>query len=459
MTENPKAFLLTLGCPKNEVDSERMASILVSGGYEMVDDPSIADVALVNTCAFIQSAAEESIDAVLEVSRAVGDGSGSVPVIVCGCMPSRYGSDLDEALTEAAAFIPCSMEDDVLRVANDCLKAGLDGASAKDAISGAHDIRCDELAGCDARIAELAGAHCDGGSSEVRAYAYVKISDGCSRCCAYCTIPIIRGPYRSFDYDSIEREVARLEANGVSEVVLIGQDTGIWGHDLGEGQSLATLLDRLASRFASMWIRVMYTQPESITDELLDVMASHSNICPYLDIPMQHCSESVLRRMGRSGSYDSLMGVIGKIRSRLDDPAIRTTLMVGFPGESDDDFEELLRFVDEARFDYAGVFAFSPEEGTRAHSMEGQLDEDEKAWRAEQVRTLADAVSASVIAERVGEDVDVLIEGEEADGQLYGRTQKQAPEVDGVTYIGSGHPGSMVKASISDTLMYDMEAL
>lgn len=449
MTDNPKAFLITLGCPKNEVDSEQMAARLISGGYEITDDLSQADVALVNTCSFIQAAAEESIDTILEVAGDERISADGVPVIVCGCLPSRYGADLEGEMPEVAAFVPCAQEGDVLSIVNNCLGRGemqglQSGDQSEDAVTS--------------YILESAST-ADESAGEARAFAYVKISDGCSRHCAYCTIPMIRGPYRSFEYADIERDVATLDAAGVKEAVLIGQDTGIWGHDLGEGQTLASLLERLAKRFPNMWLRAMYTQPESITDELLDVMATYENVCPYLDIPMQHCSETVLASMGRSGSYDGLMTLIGKIRARVPGVAIRTTLMVGFPGETEEDFEELLRFVEQARFDYAGVFAFSPEEGTRACLMEGQLDEDEKAWRAEQIRTMADAVSADVISGRIRSDVSILVEGEESDGQLYGRTQMQAPEVDGVVYIDSGCPATIINATISDTLMYDMETL
>lgn len=437
-TLTPRAYFATLGCPKNETDSESMAARLQHAGYRLVDDPSSADIVFVNTCSFIQAATEESIDAVLDLVEDDRIKADSVPVVVCGCMPSRYGAELEGEFEDVAAFLPCASEDDVVAVADRCLGIERD-ATVPSAIQGEGGQR---------RLDEPS-----------RVSAYVKVSDGCSRGCAYCTIPRIRGPYRSRSYDAIAEEVGGLVLSGVREIVLIGQDTGIWGRDLDGDQCLAGLLRDIAAAYPDTWFRIMYTQPESIDDELLSVISRTANVCSYLDIPMQHCSSAVLARMGRCGSYDEMMGLVAHIRDVIPAVAIRTTLMAGFPGETEDEFEELLRFVEEAAFDYAGVFAFSPEEGTRACSMDGQVDEDERLWRAERVRTVADAVSSQVIAERIGSAVRVLVEGVEEDGQRWGRTMGQAPEVDGVTYVGDGSLGEMVDGVVDDTLMYDMEVV
>ena len=439
---HPKAYIVTLGCPKNEADSERMARILAAGGYILTDDIDECDIALVNTCSFITDATEESISAILDV---IDDGHVSecnVPVIVCGCMSSRYGEELESEFDEVSAFVPCEREDEILRIADECL--GITGSLDEDSIPPDDSE-------------ELPDA-CDQTPIEAASSSYVKISDGCSRNCAYCTIPMIRGPYRSFTAEDILDDVRTKVSEGAREIVLIGQDTGIWGKDFHDGSTLASLLKFLASRFPNTWFRIMYTQPESIDDELLSTIADTPNVCSYLDIPMQHCSSRVLSSMGRRGSKASLLELVSKIRLTIPDVAIRTTLMAGFPGETEGEFEELVSFVEEACFDYVGVFAFSPEEGTVAAAMGGQIDEDERKWRAERLRTVADAVSSQVISERVGRRSCVLVEGEEEDGQLRGRTMQQAPEVDGVTYIDRGSLGDTLSASIVDTLMYDMEA-
>ncbi len=426
----PVCFI-TLGCAKNEADTAAMERRAVAAGYRLEDDPERADAIVVNTCSFIQSATEESIEAVLDAAGLPRVASGGTRLVVAGCMPARYGDELAAELPEAAAFVPCSREDDIVAV--------LDGLFGVERAVG--EISADEGA-----AARPAGT-----------FGYVKISDGCDRWCSYCAIPLIRGRYHSFPFEQVRADVARLVDAGVREVDLIAQDTGRWGADFDEPRDLAWLVDALACEFPDTWLRVMYLQPEGVTDELLAVMGRHANVCSYLDIPLQHVCEPVLRAMNRRGSRASFEALVGRIRAALPDVTLRTTLIAGFPGEGDEQFEELLDFVAEGLFDYVGVFAYSREEGTAAFDLPGQVDEDEKAERAQRLRDAADAASAPLIAARVGRVAEVLVEGAEEDGQLFGRAQCQAPDVDGVTYLDAGEPGQVVAARIVDTLLYEME--
>lgn len=424
------AAFITMGCAKNEVDSARMAARLKACGYGVVDAPELADAVIVNTCSFIQAATEESIDAVLDASGLDNIASGKAHLIVAGCMPARYGADLEGELPEASRFVPCSAEDDIVEV--------LDGLFGIERLGGS-----------------MPYVTADFGKEAVS--AYVKISDGCDRFCSYCTIPFIRGRYHSFPEDEIEREVSSLVANGVREIVLIAQDTGRWGLDIGDESGLAGLVSRLAERHSGTWFRVMYIQPEGVTDELVEAFASHSNICSYFDIPFQHCSPKVLRDMNRTGSGEEFIELAERIRARIPNVTLRTTLIAGFPGETEEQHEELCDFVQDIAFDYVGVFPYSQEEGTRAGKMDDQLDEETKVERAQRVRDIADAVSVSVIGERVGREMDVLVCGAEEDGQVFGRAMCQAPDVDGLTYLPGGKPGDIVRVAIEDTLFYEME--
>lgn len=426
----PAVAFITLGCAKNEVDTAHMKARLVQAGFTIADDPACADAVVVNTCSFIQSATEESLEAIFDAADMPNVAAGA-PLVVAGCMPARYGDDLAEELTEARAFVPCSREDDIAQVLADAL--GVTVAPAEEGVS-AH--------------AEVASA----GS-----FAYVKISDGCDRFCSYCTIPYIRGRYHSFPLDDVRAEVAAQVAAGVGEIVLIAQDTGRWGTDFEEPSSLAHLVSTLAEEFPQTWFRVMYLQPEGVTDAYLDAVAAHDNVCPYFDIPLQHVDADILRAMNRTGSRDQFEALLEHIVARVPNATLRTTLIAGFPGETEEQFEALCDFVEEGLFDYVGVFPYSREDGTRAANLPDQVDDDEKADRAQRVRDLADAVCTPRIAARIGQDMDVLVEGAEEDGQLYGRAMCQAPEVDGVTYLAAGTPGEVVRVCISDTLLYEME--
>lgn len=435
----PAVAFVTMGCAKNEVDTQRMQSQLRRAGFAIESDPAAADAVVVNTCSFIQSATEESLEAIFEVAGMPNVAAGAA-LIVAGCMPARYGDDLADELQEAAAFVPCSKEDDIVTVVAHALSLDSETRQALQAATlGA--------------VPE--GAIALEGTRAVS--AYVKISDGCDRFCSYCTIPYIRGRYHSFPYKDVRSDVAQRVSEGVHEVVLIAQDTGRWGQDFDEPLTLAWLASKLADEFPDTWFRIMYIQPEGVTDELLRAVASHSNICNYFDIPLQHVQPRILKAMHRKGSREEYEQLMDHVRELVPGVTLRTTLIAGFPGETEDDFDELCDFVEEGLFDYIGVFAYSREEGTRAYSLPDQVEDDEKAYRAQRLRDLADDVCTPIVASRIGSQVDVLIEGAEEDGQVFGRAMCQAPEVDGVTYVEDGTPGEIRRVTIVDTLLYEME--
>ena len=432
-SDTPSVAFVTLGCAKNEVDSDRMARRAEAAGFALADDPREADAIVVNTCSFIEAATEESLEAIFDLAGIERPAGGVVPLIVAGCMPARYGDELEAELPEAAAFVPCSKEDDIAELLAEALEVDLASMRCGSASAG--------------RAASTAAVS-----------AYVKISDGCDRFCSYCTIPFIRGRYRSFPYEEIEAEVDRLVSSGTREIVLIAQDTGRWGDDLAEPSTLAELLARLAGRFSNTWFRVMYIQPEGISDALIETVATHDNICSYLDIPLQHVKPAILRAMNRTGSREEFESLVGRIRKRIPDATLRTTLIAGFPGETEEDFDDLCEFVESVDLDYVGVFAYSREDGTRAADMPDQIDEDTKLERAQALRDIADVACTARVAERIGESMEVLVLGCEEDGQLFGRAKCQAPDVDGVVYLGEGVPGQIVSVTIADTLLYEMEA-
>lgn len=425
----PSVCFVTLGCAKNEVDTAEMTKRVGEAGFVLCEDPSAADAVVVNTCSFIQAATEESIEAIFDICALENFESGHSKLVVAGCMPARYGRDLEGELAEASAFVPCSKEDDIVEVLCRILSTRPD---------------------------------CPDGAEAPSPYAsspasYVKISDGCDRFCSFCAIPFIRGAYHSFPYEDVRSSVAQRVAAGVREITLIAQDTGRWGEDFDDPDTTAHLLDRLAEEFPETWFRLMYIEPQGVTDQLLDVIATRPNVCKYLDIPLQHASRKILRSMNRRGDAESHLDLLARIRDKVEGVTLRTTLIAGFPGETDEDFEELMAFLEEAEFDYVGVFPYSAEEGTRAATLPDQVDEDVKIARAQEVRDLCDAIGEARVARRVGHVMDVLVLGVEEDGQLYGRAMCQAPEVDGVVYIEHGNPGDIVRVRIDDTLVYEME--
>lgn len=426
MSTHPAIHFQTLGCPKNEVDSDRMRAAVSSSQLSITTDLEKADVAVLNTCAFISDAVEEAVSVILELAEWKAQRDGRT-IVVTGCLPSRYSESLAEELPEVDAFVPVADEGTLLAV-----------------------------------IAELTGASAEASSESVGRTipgptAYLQVSDGCHRACAYCTIPSIRGPYVSAPLDRILEEARFLVGAGAREIVLIGQDISAYGRDLSGPLGLPGVLEAIAGLPGEFRVRLMYVQPDGVTPELLATIAAHDNVCHYLDIPLQHASRDVLRRMGRSGDATSFLTLIERIRAALPDVALRTTMMAGFPGETRDDIRILESFMRDAAFDYVGVFAFSPEEGTTAATMPDQVPKRTRLARAQKLRDLADEVGLKRAAARIGDTVRVLIEGSDEPGQSTGRSDGQAPEIDGEVVIGEElPPGSFATARIIDSIGYDL---
>ncbi len=447
---------VTLGCAKNEVDTDKMRTRLVAAGYGLAADVADADLVIVNTCSFLASATAESIDEIFSVLAAQEGTEHAGKVLVAGCMPSRYGDELAHELSEVAGFLPADEEDRVVEAVAQLIgPAGAAGGGAGAAAG---------VDGVGAADGELDAAARAGWRSREQAFAYVKVSDGCDRFCSYCMIPHIRGRYRSFPLDDILAEVEGLVDAGVAEIVFIGQDTGIWGSDFTRPDTLAHLLSEAAARFPDTWFRVMYTQPEGISDELLALMRDVDNICPYLDIPLQHCEAQVLEAMNRTGSAEQYLALAAHVRDVVPGAALRTTFMAGFPGETPTQAEALVDFADTAAFDFGGVFPYSREEGSAAAEMDGQVDEDEKLARAQRLLDVVEHAGWRRAEARVGQICDVLVEGfEETDAgpEVLCRAQFQAPEVDGQVHVPVSSTdalpvGSFVRVRIVDAFCHEL---
>ena len=428
-------LIVTLGCAKNEVDSDRMRALLLAAGFEETADTGDADVAIVNTCSFLASATEESVEATLELAEERAAGVRACPIVMCGCVPSRYGDALADELPEVAAFVRAEDEDGIVDVVRDVL-----------------GIRGDERGEKPALLRTIEGTS-----------AFVKISEGCDRFCTFCAIPYIRGRYHSRPADEVVSEVRSLMEGGVREVVLIGQDTGVWGCDLGDGETLAALLRRVAEavRPYGGWVRVLYLQPEGMTDELIATIRDVPEVLPYIDIPIQHCSARVLKAMGRSGSPEELHALFARLRSEIPGMVLRTTGMAGFPGETDDEADELYGFIAEEAFDYCSVFAYSQEDGTAAARMDDQVDEDVKLERTQRLIDLTEQLGFAATAAHVGERVRVIVDGVEQteDGvELIGHAWFQAPDSDGAVHIpyGEATVGDIVTVDLVDSFCYEL---
>ncbi|WP_293672901.1 30S ribosomal protein S12 methylthiotransferase RimO [uncultured Parolsenella sp.] len=440
---SPAVLFVTLGCAKNEVDTDRMRSLLLRAGYSEAAEVDEADAVIVNTCSFLASATSESIERTLELAEAAQEGVRGLPIVMCGCVPSRYGDELPDQLPEVAAFVRADAEDGIVGV-------------------------MDEVLGHESVVPAAEGASAGPLAEPLRtvegASAYVKISDGCDRFCSFCAIPYIRGRYASRPFAEIAGEVRALAEQGVREFVLIGQDTGIWGRDLGEGDTLASLLVRLAKivRPYGAWLRVLYLQPEGMTDELVAAIRDTPEVLPYIDIPIQHCNAAVLKSMNRTGSADEFRALFDRLRREIPGMVLRTTGLVGFPGETEEQFEELLDFVQEQEFDYTSVFSYSREEGTRGAEMDNQVDEDVKLDRAQALTDVAEELGFSATAKHVGEVVDVVIDGIDTDGdvpELIGHAWFQAPDCDGAVHIAEGEAavGDVVRVRLVDSFCYELE--
>lgn len=437
-----RCLFVTLGCAKNEVDTDRMRALLLRAGFSEVHDVDDADVVLINTCSFLSSATTESIETTLELADDVKAGSTRRPIIMCGCVPSRYGSQLVPDLPEVSAFVRADEEDGIVAVVSSVL--------------GIERERTGPYGVC---IADRSFLRTIEGTS-----AYVKISEGCDRFCSFCAIPLIRGSYASRPPDEIFAEVRALMEGGVREIILIGQDTGIWGTDLPQALSLAWLLREVARvmRPFGGWVRVLYLQPEGMTDELIAAIRDVPEVLPYIDIPIQHCNERILKRMGRSGSARELRQLFSRLRSEIDGMVLRTTGLVGFPGETEQEFEELVDFMREEEFDYMSVFGYSREEGTRAATMPGQLCDEDRLEREQRLHDVAEELGFAATASHVGEVVDVIIDGVEGgtpDGELIGHAWFQAPDCDGAVHIASGEAsvGDVVRVRLVGSFCYELD--
>lgn len=431
-----KVGLVSLGCSKNLVDSEMMLGILREQGYILEDDPAQADVLIVNTCGFIDSAKQESIDTILEMAGYKETGRCRT-LVVAGCLSQRYQQEILEEIPEI---------DLVLGTADYHRIADILGQRVRRSFG---DINCSPDYTVLPRV-----------NSMPPYTAYLKIADGCDNCCTYCVIPSIRGRYRSRGLEELVAEAASLADSGVRELIVIAQDTTGYGTDLYGAPRLAKLLKRLCEIPKLRWVRLHYGYPEGMTEELLEVMAAQEKICHYFDIPIQHCSDAVLKRMGRRCTRAELVRLFAAIRQKMPDAVLRTSLIAGFPGETDEQFDELCEFVRQVEFDRVGVFAYSREEGTPAARMDGQLDESVKEARRDRLMELQKDISLAKNRAKLGRMFETLVEGFDTEQCLYyGRTYADSVEIDGRIYFGSGaelENGMFVPVIAEDCDAYDL---
>lgn len=433
-----KVAMVSLGCPKNQVDAEKMLALLKKGGLEITSAEADADAIIVNTCGFIESAKAEAIENILEASRYKEDGKCKA-LVVTGCLAERYRDDITEEIPEV----------DV------CVGLGSNGKIAeivKKAIEGEKQNYYGEKTDFD-----LSGERILGGMPYT---AYLKVGEGCDNCCSYCAIPKIRGRMRSRTIEDCVKEAKTLARGGVTELIVVAQDTTAYGTDIYGEPKLHELLTELCKIEGLHWIRTLYTYPEKITDKLLDVIAREEKLVNYLDIPIQHINDDILKKMNRKGDKKSVSDVIDRIRKKIPHITLRTTLITGFPSETEEQFSELAEFVKEKRFEHLGCFTYSPEEGTAAALMENQIDEQVKQDRCDNIMETQTLISASRNAEKVGQVTEVLVEGWDDYIKCYfGRAPWDAPEIDGKVFFMAHKPlkiGQYVKVRINDCLDYDL---
>lgn len=432
----------SLGCDKNRVDSEVMLGILAQNGFQAVAEEAEADIIVVNTCCFIKDALEESIETILEMAeyKKTGKCKG---LIVAGCLGQRYEKEFFEELPEVDAVIGTAAYESVAVVAADILKGKM-GEKYLEDIDRPMDNANGKL-----RILSTASY-----------FAYLKISEGCDNHCTYCVIPKLRGKHRSRTMESLVEEATVLAQNGVKELVIVAQDTSIYGRDLYGEPKLHVLLRELSKIEGIQWIRLLYCYPETLTQETIDEMAKNEKVCHYIDMPIQHGNDAVLKRMGRKSNQALIKEKVGALRGAMPDIAIRTTLIVGFPGETEEEFQDLVDFVEEMRFDRLGVFSYSQEEGTAAAIMEDQIDDELKEERKETIMDLQKNIATSLCENEVGKVVEVLVEGKLPEENIYcGRTRRDAPDIDGLVFLTAEeelYSGDFVTAKIREAGDYDL---
>ncbi len=433
-----KIGMVSLGCSKNQIDAERILFKLKKAGYELSDDAGLCDIVIVNTCGFIQSAKEEAIETILEFCTLKKEGRIKA-VVITGCLSERYREEVSELISEADAVIGIGCNEDIVEIINKVAE-------------GEKISRFDEK-----EKLSLTGGRI---ISTLPFFAYLKVAEGCDNCCSYCAIPSIRGRFRSNPIEEVVKEANYLVDNGVREINLIAQDTTRYGEDLYGESKLPELLTELCKIENLRWLRILYCYPERITDKLLDVMTKEEKIVKYLDIPIQHCNDDILKKMNRKGDKKSLTETIARIREKMPDCVLRTTLITGFPTETKEQFEELAEFVKEMQFDRLGCFPYSEEEGTKAALMTPQVDEEERQHRADIIMEMQNVISEQKNNKMMGKVVEAVVEGFDRWAECYfGRTKADAPDIDGKIFFSSEEKlamGQFVKVRIDDTMDYDL---
>ena len=439
-----KIFFVSLGCDKNLVDSEMMLGELSKAGHEIVDDETIADIAIVNSCSFISDAKKESIETLIEMGN-LKKTSGLKGLICCGCLSQRYTEEIKEQLPEVDVIVGTMAIDEIVNAVKyieDNYKEGLSVREYKKPIDGPLVYGKERLL--------TTGGH----------YAYLKISEGCDKHCTYCVIPSVRGKFRSVPKEELLREAKDLAEAGIKELILVAQETSIYGKDLYGKEVLPEFLKKLCQIDGIEWIRLLYCYPEDITEEFLQVMAQEKKICHYVDMPIQHASDQILKKMGRKTDRASILATIHRVREIMPDAALRTSLITGFPSESEEDHQLLMSFVKEARFDHLGVLTYSQEEGTPAAKMPDQIDVALKEQRKDDIMRLQEQISLEIMNEKIGRELQVLIDGYLPDEDVYiGRTRMDAPDVDGFFYVKaeeSLNTGDLIIARVLTANAYDL---
>ena len=432
-------LFISLGCDKNLVDSEAMLGLLDKKGYQIVDSEEDADIIVVNTCCFIHDAKEESIQTILEMAEYKKEGKLKA-LIVTGCLAQRYQQEIIDEIPEVDAVLGTTSYDHIVEAVEEALAGN--GHVVLEDVDALPDVKEKRLV--------TTGGH----------YAYMKIAEGCDKHCTYCIIPKLRGNYRSVPMEKLLAEAKDLADQGVKELILVAQETTVYGKDLYGEKSLHKLLRELCKISGIQWIRILYCYPEEIYDELIQTIKEENKVCHYLDLPIQHASDAVLKRMGRRTSKAQLVEIIEKLRKEIPDISLRTTLITGFPGETQEQHEELKDFVDEMEFDRLGVFTYSPEEDTPAATMTEQIPEEVKEERQAELMELQQEIAFDLAEDMVGREVLVMIEGKVADENAYvGRTYKDAPNVDGLIFINTDEElmsGDFARVRVTGALEYDL---
>lgn len=451
-------LFVSLGCDKNLVDSEKMLGLLNEAGYRVAQEESEADAIVVNTCCFIHDAKEESVETILEMAEWKKKGTLKA-LIVTGCMAQRYQDEIQQEIPEVDAVIGTTGYTEIVPVLDEILDAA--EASQTEEPTKAEERKEKPFVNCCPSIDLLPASLADKRVVTTGGYtAYLKIAEGCNKRCTYCIIPYIRGHYRSFPMEDLLEEARKLAESGVKELILIAQETTVYGMDCYGKKALPELLTKLCKIEGIEWIRILYCYPEEITDELIAVMKKEKKICHYLDIPIQHSEDTILKRMGRRTNRAELVSLVEKLRKEIPDIILRTTLITGFPGETEEEFNNMVDFVDSMEFDRLGVFPYSAEEGTKAAEMDNQIAEDVKESRRDEIMALQQEISAEKAESRIGREMSVLIEGYLYEDDIYiGRTYMDAPKVDGNVFVRAEEElisGDMVPVRITGANEYDL---